>query len=98
MKFKQAMIAWDPGGEIKVVPWPDRARLARHLSRTCGACFLDTSNLTPTEALAKIFIDFATIVVRDGVDPTEAHRAFLAIDEYREHCAVDAPGDDPASA
>jgi hypothetical protein len=39
-----------------------------------------------------IFIEFNAMVVRDGINPQEAHRAFLAIDEYRTHIAPDIDG------
>lgn len=39
-----------------------------------------------------IFIEFNAIVVRDGIDAQDAHRAFLTIDEYRTHIAPDMSG------
>ena len=42
--------------------------------------------------IARLFIDFQTVVVRDGIDPQVAHRAFLAIDEYRFRIAPDTEG------
>jgi hypothetical protein len=39
-----------------------------------------------------MFIDFHTLVVRDGIDPQAAHREFLKIDEYRKRIAPDTPG------
>jgi hypothetical protein len=32
------------------------------------------------------------MVVRDGIDPQELHRAFLETDEYRDHIAPDMEG------
>jgi hypothetical protein len=32
-----------------------------------------------------VFINFHTLTLRDGIPVEMAHRAFLAIDEYREH-------------
>lgn len=97
MKFKQAMIAWNRGGEIKVVAWPDKAGAARHLRMTCGACYFRTQDFSPEEVTSQVFIDFNTIVVRDGISPADAHKAFLAIDEYRASLADDIPGGDPTS-
>jgi hypothetical protein len=31
-----------------------------------------------------LFVLFNTLVVRDRIDPLAAHKAFLAIDEYRQ--------------
>ena len=42
--------------------------------------------------LAMLFIEFNAMIVRDGIDPQEAHHAFLAIDEYREAIAPDIEG------
>lgn len=39
-----------------------------------------------------MFIDFNTAVVRDKVDVQSAHRAFLAIDEYRKLIPLDMEG------
>ncbi len=45
------------------------------------------------QVLASLFIQFNTLVVRDGIDPQTAHRAFLGIDEYREAVAPEIQGD-----
>jgi hypothetical protein len=39
-----------------------------------------------------VFVHFHTIVTRDGIDPQDAHRAFLAIEEYRQSISPDIPG------
>jgi hypothetical protein len=44
------------------------------------------------QAVAMTFIEFNTIVARDGIDPKTAHEAFLAIDEYAERISPDMPG------
>lgn len=91
MRFTKAMIAWDVAGEVQVVPWPDKVGLADHLRNTVGACFSATHDLTPDQLVAQVFIDFNTLVVRDGIDPRKAHAEFLKIDEYREHMSPDLP-------
>ena len=48
--------------------------------------------LTGEARVARLFIDFQTLVVRDGLDPQAVHRAFLAIDEYRFRIAPDTEG------
>jgi hypothetical protein len=62
---------------------------------TAGACYQETHNLSPAELVAQVFIDFNTIVVRDGVDLRAAHKAFLKIDEYRRSISPDTPGAEP---
>lgn len=47
-----------------------------------------------THQLLAMFITFNTIVVRDGIDPQVAHRAFLEIDEYRQRISPDMYGAD----
>jgi len=42
--------------------------------------------------LAMLFIEFNAMVVRDGINPQIAHKAFLAIDEYRDAIAPDIEG------
>ncbi len=42
--------------------------------------------------VAMVFIHFHTLTARDGIPPDMAHRAFLAIDEYRRHMSPDIPG------
>jgi hypothetical protein len=39
-----------------------------------------------------LFIQFHTAVIRDGIDPQRAHKAFLAIDEYRQRISPDIQG------
>ena len=42
-----------------------------------------------------LFIEFHTIVVRYKVSVEAAHKAFLAIDEYRQRIAPDIEGAEP---
>lgn len=103
MKYNQAMIAWNPNydwieksgrvpGQVMVVAWPDRRGLSRPLLNTCGACYESLHELNEDQLIARLLIDFHTLVVRDGIDPQEAHRAFLNIDEYRKFIAPDIEG------
>ena len=50
----------------------------------------------PIKQLLAMFILFNTVTVRDGIDVGNAHRAFLAIDEYRKTISPDAPGAEAA--
>lgn len=103
MKFLEALIAWNPKydwikrserapGQVMVVPWPDKQGLSRPLLNTCGACYAGNHQLNEDQIVAKVFVDFHTLVVRDGIDPQDAHRAFLNIDEYRKFIALDIEG------
>lgn len=55
-----------------------------------------TARTDDTRRLLAMFILFNTVTVRDGIDVTKAHEAFLAIDEYRKTIAPDAPGAEAA--
>jgi hypothetical protein len=85
-------------GQIKIGPllskgdpnWPDCYAF------TGGAAFIKQRTNKGDTLLAQLFIDFHTIVVRDGIDPLVAHRAFLAIGEYREAMSPDCPKDEAA--
>ena len=99
MKMSNAMIAWTPSyydrptdGQVEVGPWPDDTGWSDKYARTVGACNLGRSRLSKGERLALVFIDFNTLVVRDEIDPLVAHKAFLAIDEYRTHISSDTAG------
>lgn len=93
MKYNQAMIAWNPGTkQIAVGPWPDVTGWSDDLQCTVGACFMDTRKMTHERLSWQVFMEFNAIVVAGEIDPLVAHRAFLAIDEYRQHCAPDLPG------
>jgi len=101
VKFLECMIAYTPpgfdhrtgtGGKVEVGPWPDETGWSEVYSNTIGGCFSDVHELPSHQIAARVFIDFATITVRDGIDPQAAHQAFLAIDEYRNSIPRDMPG------
>jgi hypothetical protein len=97
MKFTEAMIAWNPGtDEIAVGPWPDSTRWSDAYKFTTGACLMELHKMQPETQRAMLFIHFNTIVVRDCVSPQVAHRAFLAIDEYRLAISPDQLGAEDA--
>lgn len=105
VKARDAVIAWTPvrfGGEtagmVEVRPLP-AGEWSRRFTSTAGAVFGRQRAFNREEAIAQLFIDFHTLVVRDGIDPQVAHRAFLAIDEYAETISPDIPGSrDPEEA
>lgn len=100
MKAHEACTAWNPVGEDgplagRVVVaygrdrqpgWSDGYR------RTGGACHLEVTEARGDKSALLMFIEFHTLVVRDGISLDEAHGAFLAIDEYRAMIAPDIPG------
>lgn len=95
MKYKEAMVAWSRHtDQIKVGPWPQRDGWSKPYRYSVGACFLKVREMTQDKVGGKVFIDFHSIIVRDGVDIAAAHKAFLQIDEYREYISGDILGSD----
>ena len=89
------MVAWNPGsGEVDIGPWPDRIGWSDAYQMTSGGCNADRHKMTAEGKVMMLFIDFHKLVVRDGVDPQNAHREFLKIDEYRRRIGLDIPGAD----
>ncbi len=95
MKLLESMIVWNPGtDQIAVVRWPDCGRLSTGYRYSTGACEMRLHKMSREAQRALLFIHFNTIVVRDNVPPQAAHRAFLAIDEYRQLISPDMQGAD----
>ncbi|MGU3540849.1 hypothetical protein [Methylobacterium sp. A54F] len=102
MKQRDAIIAWTPArwaelkpetaGRVEVLPHPDTGGRARAYMMQAGAGSSAFRALPEEAQLLRMFIDFQTLVVRDGIDPQVAHAAFLAIDEYRFRIAPDTEG------
>lgn len=106
MKAREALIAWTPAswqgwptaGMVKVGPLisgKDAADWSDPYGMTGGAAYVAVRKMEGYQSKAKLFIDFHTVVVRDGVDAQEAHKAFLVVDEYRSAISPDIDGADP---
>jgi hypothetical protein len=54
---------------------------------TTGSCYPLRKEMKPWQQIAAMFSDYQKIV-RDGLDPQEVHKAFLAIEEYRDVIAL----------
>ena len=101
MKQLEAIIAWTPArwadlrpetaGQVVVLPLA-QAQEAKLFAMRAGASSSALATLSDEERIARLFIEFQTLVVRDGIDVQAAHRAFLAIDEYRFRIAPDTEG------
>ena len=102
MKQIEAIIAWTPlrwaelkpetAGEVIVLALPDTGEEAKRYMMRAGASSSSLQTLSEDARIARLFIEFQTLVVRDGIDPHAAHCAFLAIDEYRYRIAPDTEG------
>ncbi|MEH2534426.1 hypothetical protein V1277_006278 [Bradyrhizobium sp. AZCC 1588] len=103
MKACNALIVWTPTN-VDGIPLELRGRVeVRTLqscrdwikppfSRTGGASSVAVRKMTGLKSELRLFIEFQTLVVRDGIDPQKAHKAFLAIDEYRKLISPDCVG------
>lgn len=104
MKLAEAMIAWTPRyelrsddptfGRVRVGHWPDESGWSDPYAYTDGMCMKTWRDADADRRLALLFILFNTMIIRDGIDPAEAHSALLVIDEYREAIPPDQPGAD----
>jgi hypothetical protein len=101
MKQLECMIAWtspddeyftDTAGKIEIGPWPDKTGWSDRYCYTTGACEMSLHEASADGRIMQLFLDFNAIVVRDGINPQEVHKAFLKIDEYRQHIAPDMDG------
>lgn len=95
MKFKEALVAWNPStGDVAVGPYADGSGWSRGYPMTDGACCHSTRTAPTLMSKYLLFVLFNTLVVRDGIDPRKAHEAFLKIDEYRRSISPDIDGAD----
>lgn len=100
MKAREALIAWTPqswpsekcyAGQVMIGPLlrDSDGDWTAPCAYTGGAAYTKTRALRRDASALMLFIDFVDMVVRDGIDPLVAHRAFMAADEYREGVAED---------
>lgn len=91
------MVAWEPAsGEVKIGSCPDLTGWSNRYPMSSGCCNAGRRHqMSPRGKVMMLLIDFHKLVVRDGVDPQNAHREFLKIDEYRRRIAPDITGADP---
>ena len=90
------MVGWAPGEPeaVEVGPWPDRTGWSDPPGHrfTNGCCELARHKWPEDRKVMMMFINFHTLIVRDGIDPQAAHREFLKIDEYRRRISPDING------
>ena len=79
-------------GEILVAPLGDNVYWSQRYANVIGMCETERHMMSLSEKVMMMFIDFHTVVVGDGIDPQNAHREFLKIDEYRKRISPDIPG------
>lgn len=96
MRLADALIAWTPCDpraiKIGTLESNYAERWDESYKCTCGGCFAEVAALTGIASVARVFVDFNSLVVRDGIDVDAAHKEFLKIDEYRTHVSPDIDG------
>lgn len=105
MKASEAIVAWTPNrghwadketaGMVAVGPFMDAASdvdWTAVYAMTGGAANVSRRKMKGPLQKMMVFVEFNTLVVRDGIDPNDAHKAFLKIDEYAETISPDIPG------
>lgn len=89
------MLLWSPGGDVVLVPWPisnyHRTKYA-HLECSSLACYRDVRSAWFEKRKLMLAIEFALLVVRDGIDPQRLHAVLCELAEWRDLCADDMPG------
>lgn len=94
---KDTVVAWTPAGwggrhetqgQVRLAPRPPFDAVKPFAFWT----YASKRGQCPDQALAQVFIQFHTMVVRDGIDPRVAHEALLGIDEYAAAIAPDVEG------
>ena len=85
-----SMLCWDPGtANVKLVPWPDKARASDAYRMTALACNSYMHDMDFEQRKAIAFIEAMHLIVRDKVEATAVHNAMLGLAEYRDGCADD---------
>ena len=83
--YRSVMIAWTPKtARARSGPWPDKTGWSDAYLMTGGACYVTVRAMPPDIAKAYLINLFHTMVIRDQVDPTEAHKALCGVTEFRE--------------
>jgi hypothetical protein len=102
MRLRETMICWNPSGMrgqhgladewVRLGPHPDRYDWSRGFCFSDGACWFAWREYPDDKRLLRLFVLLTIMMVGDGVPPDAVHRAFLAIDEYRDALPPDVPG------
>ena len=100
MKLKDALIVWTPKDRIDSATSPTYRKVAVVDRPYWDVTYNFRSWIKGTEfgdfvgwhRIGHLFILFNSLVVRDGIDPQNAHKEFLKIDEYRQRIARDTEG------
>ena len=85
-----SMLCWNcDSSDVALVPWPDYERKSDKYDMTSLACYADCNSASFEKRKMIVFLEFAHLVVRDGVCPFALHNVLLELDEYRDGLADD---------
>lgn len=89
IELSKAIYCWDQQtGNADVVSFPMSPNQHRFWS-TAGAVFSYWKTLKPAERRTMLLVEAWQSVVRDGVDPKQAHRALLKVEGMADMFAQD---------
>lgn len=83
MNYKEAVVMWEPGGEVTVCSRQE-AMIRGYLSR-----WLVYHVFSENDAKTVILADALILITRDGCDPKDVHREFMKVDVYEYAVCVD---------
>lgn len=87
-------LVWDSeSGDVALIPWPWSAHNVQKYGSYSSGLADYTAFRTATESQRKtrLFIEFAHLVLRDGIDPSRMHNVLLALPEWRDGMSRDVP-------
>lgn len=92
MDATNATLLWDPkSGDVLLRGWPEKDGNYWDYRSTLACCTaMREADFKQRQAM--VFIEAMHLIVRDGIDPKRLHDVLLELDEYREACSHDIPG------
>ena len=88
-------LVWDEeSGDVALIPWPwSSHHMQKYSNYQSGlADYMAFRTATKEQRKARLFIEFAHLVLRDDIDPVKLHNVLLALPEWRDGMSRDVPG------
>ena len=92
MNYKDCVVLWQPKWRFDKTSVMVLPRGVYEISSNDGCYMPGGIRDDLLDPSLRVLVEFNTLVVRDGIDPQQAHNEFLKIDEYRAHVAPDTRG------
>lgn len=84
-----AMLVWNRGEGVGVVPHPDRGGISRRFRSSAGACWGSWHELDAEPRLLLLMIEAWHLAAFHMIPAEHVHQALLCIPEYRDTLAFD---------